>query len=438
MPVAGDGERVTRWSWWTDEAGNAATHARLALVAGPPGAAAGGAEGSMPDLDDRPPPVSPPPGGEVPDERVTAMRAFGRYWAQAVARRMESGPLGTPYSLPEARVIFDLARAGRVDLSTLRGIADIDAGHLARIVHRFRNEGLVRTGSAPADGGGRGQFVELTERGREVFALLDRQSAERTRGLLAGLHDGQQREVITAMATIRRALSGSQHPAPFTLRGLRPGDLGWVVERHATVYAEDYGYDEWFEGQVAGVVAGFAAARDPATERAWIAEVDGEPVGCVFCVRAGSRPPGSRPPGSRPPGSADEPVARLHGRLQLLLVQPSARGLGVGRRLVQECIAFARRAGYQTLGAQVQDSQRSAERILRAAGFRPYGGGRNPAARTGTGSTGCSTWPAIPSVGPAPIAPRRRAEERAATHPPGRPRRGQAGAGTRPADRMAE
>ncbi len=250
--------------------------------------------------------------------------------------------------------MVELARAGRVELGRLRRIVDVDAGQLARIVHRFRTEGLART--RPADPVGQGQTVELTGRGQAVVEVLDRQSADRTQGLLAGLREDQQKDLVAAMASIRRALSGPEHPAPFGLRGLRPGDLGWVVHRHGAVYAEEYGRDERFEGEVAEAVASFAARRDPIRERAWIAELDAAPVGCVFCTRlAGGR-------------TGDVPAA---ARLGLLLVEPSARGLGVGRRLVHECIAFARRAGYQQLQVRLDPRLHSARRIVQAAGFSP-------------------------------------------------------------------
>lgn len=291
----------------------------------------------------------------VAERRIAAVRTFGRYWARTVVPRMEAGPVGSPYSTAEATVIFDLAHSGRLDLTRLRGLVGVDAGHLARIVRRFRNEGLIVTAPPPTAATERGSSVELTDRGLAMFGVLERQSVERTRELLGGLREEQQREVVVAMATIRRALSASMRPTPFTLRGLRPGDLGWVVERHGSIYAEEFGCDERFEGGVARTVAAFAERRDPARERAWIVEVEGVAVGSAFCTSASEDP-------------AEE------AELRLLLVEPSARGLGVGRRLVQECVAFARRAGYLRVGAEVENGCVSALRILRAAGFTERAG----------------------------------------------------------------
>lgn len=306
-----------------------------------------------------------PGGGPAPDVRVAQVREFGRFWERDVVARLDDSLAGSTYSPAEARVVFDLADTGRSDLAGLRSGCGLECRQLIRVVHRLRNEGVLDV--RPAAGPG-GPVVGLTARGREVLALLDRQIAEHARSILAGLREERQRDVVAAMATIRRALSG-EVGRPFTLRGPRPGDLGWVVQRHGAVYAEEYGWDQRFEGDVADLVAGFAARRDPARERVWIAEVDGAPAGCVFCLDAEA-------------GGTDSTwTADGAARLGLLLVDPAARGLGIGWRLVGECLAFARQAGYRKVLLRTEEVFTSARRIVEAYGFEP--GDERPQLRYG-------------------------------------------------------
>lgn len=320
----------------------------------------------------------PVTGSAGTDARVAVVREFGRFWARDVVRRLDGGLAGSSYSPTEARVIFDLGSGGPAELARLRGICGIDAGRLARVVHRLRNEGVVVSTPSP---GPAGPVIGLTVHGQEVLAVLDRQIAEHARSILAGLREDRQRDVVAAMGTIRRALSGDSGE-PFRLRPPRAGDLGWVVQQHGAVYADECGWDKRFEGEVAALVSEFAVGRDPARERAWIAEVDAVPAGSVFCLGAatvdgaagtwmagGAVDRGScSGPGTEagPTGSAVVDDARL----ALLLVDPAARGLGLGRRLVGECVAFARRAGYRRLVLRTEDVFVSAERIAEAAGFR--------------------------------------------------------------------
>lgn len=322
--------------------------------------------------------------GERPSQaselRVAAVREFGRFWSTDMVARLDGGLSGSPYSPAEARVVFELGSGGPVDLASLRPATGLDTGHLARIVNRLRYEGVAAAVPAVGDGG---CLVQLTVAGRELLAELDRQVARQARSILGGLREDRQRDVVAAMTTIRRALSGEPEE-PFRVRPPRPGDLGWVIQRHGCVYAEEYGWDERFEGEVAGLLAGFTAGRDPARERGWIVEVDDAPVGCVFCFHEPATDPapgdttgtwmaggvagrGSPDAGSPDAGSPD--AGSPDARMRLLLVDPAVRGLGLGRRLVGECVAFAGRAGYGRLLLRTEDAFTSSHRIVEAAGF---------------------------------------------------------------------
>jgi GNAT superfamily N-acetyltransferase len=224
-------------------------------------------------------------------------------------------------------------------------VLEIDAGYMSRIIARFETDGIATRERSRADG--RRQVIALTGRGREAFKMLDRRSAEEIRALLSRLAEDDQQRVIGAMGAIREVLEGSRRPEPFLLRSPRSGDFGWVVQRHGVLYAEQYGWDESFEALVARIVADYIDHRDPKRESAWIAEVDGEPVGCVFCCKK------------------EENVAQL----RLLLVEPSIRGRGIGTRLVDECVSFARRAGYERMTLWTNDVLEDARRIYERAEF---------------------------------------------------------------------
>jgi DNA-binding MarR family transcriptional regulator/GNAT superfamily N-acetyltransferase len=281
---------------------------------------------------------------EMTSDPVAVIRAFNRFYTTVIGLLGE-GLLRTPYSLTEARVVFELAQRDATDAADLRRILDIDAGYLSRILARFETDGIVTRERSTLDG--RRQVVRLTDQGHAVFAMLDARSAEEIRELLAGVREEDQRRLVGAMGTIRGILEGSPRPAAFVLRPSAPGDLGWVVHRHGVLYAEEYGWDETFEALVAQIVAAYVEHRDPQRESVWIAEVDGAPVGCVFCVRK------------------DERTAQL----RLLLVEPRARGMGIGARLVEECLRFARRAGYGQMMLWTNDVLQQARRIYERAGF---------------------------------------------------------------------
>jgi DNA-binding MarR family transcriptional regulator/GNAT superfamily N-acetyltransferase len=278
------------------------------------------------------------------EDQVRAVRAFNRFYTDAIGVLRE-GLVYTPYSLTEARVLFELAQRTTSEVADLRATLNIDASYLSRILARFEANGLIEKERSVDDG--RRHVVHLTARGRAAFTTLDARSTEEARNLLSRLGEEDRRRLIGAMETIQEILRGPPRTDGFVLRPLGPGDFGWVVHRHGVLYAEEYGWDETFEALVARIVADYVEHRDPRRENAWIAEVAGEPVGCVFCVRK------------------DDETAWL----RLLLVEPSARGMGIGSRLVQECIRFARRAGYGQMMLWTNDVLLAARRIYQQAGF---------------------------------------------------------------------
>jgi DNA-binding MarR family transcriptional regulator/GNAT superfamily N-acetyltransferase len=281
----------------------------------------------------------------VDDERVAAVRRFNRFYT-SVLGLLRDGLLETPYSLTEARILFELAQRDQTDLSDLRQLLELDAGYLSRILGRFERHRLVRRDRSSVDG--RRQVLRLTKKGRAAFELLDRRSAQDVRGLLAGLSEDEQARLLNAMRDIEGVLASGRPPKAVVLRAPRPGDLGWVIERHGALYAAEYGWDETFEALVARIIADYVDRRDPRRETAWIAEVNGQRVGCVFCMKK------------------SDSVAKL----RLLLVEPSARGVGVGSRLVEECIRFARSVGYRRMTLWTNDVLQEARRIYERAGFR--------------------------------------------------------------------
>ena len=254
---------------------------------------------------------------------------------------------GSSFGLTEARVLFELAHRDDVAVSELRRDLDLDAGYLSRILSGFSTSGLVAREKSAADG--RRQVVRLTADGQRAFAELDQLQAGAIATMLAPLDEGQRAELVTSMGRIRRTLGDEPHWRGLVLRPPAPGDLGWVVERHGYRYAAEYGWDTTFEALVARIVADFAERDDSKREAAWIAELDGERVGCVFCTAAD---------------------AKDTARLRLLIVEPSARGAGVGTRLVDECLLFARRAGYRRITLWTNDVLVAARRIYERAGFR--------------------------------------------------------------------
>ena len=276
------------------------------------------------------------------------MREFNRVYTSMIGL-LHGGYLDTPYSLTEARVLFELAQAreterGESEISALRRSVDIDAGYLSRILARFEADGLVTRRRSDTDA--RRRVIRLTSAGEHAFDGLDRRSAAQIGGLLDQLTEAEQQRLTAAMATIREITGPRGRPAAVVLRSPRPGDLGWVVQRNGAIYAQEYGWDASYEALVARIVADYAGRADP-REAGWIAEVDGAPAGCVFCMRKDDRT----------------------AQLRLLLVEPGARGLGIGERLVAECLAFARRAGYPEIVLWTNDILVAARRIYQRFGF---------------------------------------------------------------------
>jgi DNA-binding MarR family transcriptional regulator/RimJ/RimL family protein N-acetyltransferase len=283
-------------------------------------------------------------------EHVAAVRAFNRFYTRVIGV-LGSGLLETPYSLTEARVLFELGRREEVELATLRAELGLDAGYATRILDRLEAEGLVVRSRSSADA--RRRVLRLSERGREAYRLLDGRSAAETEQLLAPLGAEGRQRLVASMDAVRRLLEREAGERPVVLREPGPGELGWVVQRHGALYAAEYGWDPTFEALVARIVGDFGASNDPHRERAWIADVDGAPAGCVFCVAKDGRT----------------------AQLRLLLVEPSARGLGLGTRLVDECIAFAQAAGYEEIVLWTNDVLVEARRIYERAGFALVGEG---------------------------------------------------------------
>lgn len=267
---------------------------------------------------------------------VAEVRAFNRFYTGVIGV-LDRGYLDSPYSLTEVRVLYELAHTESAEVVDLRRDLGLDAGYLSRMLARFESAGLVARESSSADA--RRQVVRLTQAGRDAFAVLDERSDEEIGTLLETVAD--PRRLVDAMATIRSLLAPEKREV--TLRGLRPGDLGWVVHRHGARYAEEQGYDVSFEQLTARIVADFGTPR----EAAWIAEVDGAPVGSIFCCHVDDRT----------------------AKLRLLLVEPSTRGLGVGTRLVDQCLSHAREVGYARIELWTVAGLDAARRIYERAGF---------------------------------------------------------------------
>lgn len=279
---------------------------------------------------------------EVSDLCVKQVRAFNRFYTSRIGILTDSVH-GSPYSLTEVRVLYEICYRPEPTAGTIGKDLGIDAGYMSRILRRFEQLGFVARTPSPQDA--RQSHLKLTEKGREVFGELDERTNVEVRRMLSTLPPNDLEQLTGSMGAIRAALGeGSQ---TFTLRGHRPGDIGWVVSRHGALYAPTY--NEKFEALVAEIGAKFLNEFDPTCERCWIAERDGQPIGSIFLVRGD-----------------EEGVAKL----RLLLVEPSARGMGVGGRLVDECIKFAREVGYKKITLWTQSDLVAARRIYERAGFR--------------------------------------------------------------------
>ncbi len=279
-------------------------------------------------------------------QRVAAVRRFNRFYTRRIGVLLE-GHLSSPYSLTEVRVIYELAHRDETTATALAKYLDLDPGYLSRLLRKLANLGQIE--KTPSTRDGRQSLLRLTDSGRGTFAMLNARSAAEIGAMLDELSPPEQTRLIEAMGIVEEVLGAEPEPkAPYLLRPHQPGDIGWVIQRHGVLYAREFGWDERFEALVAGVAAAFVENFDSQTERCWIAEKDGENVGSVFLAR-----------------QSDE-VAKL----RLLLVEPKARGLGIGRRLVDECIRFARSRGYKTMTLWTNSVLTAARQIYRDAGFR--------------------------------------------------------------------
>ena len=273
---------------------------------------------------------------------VDAVRRFNRFYTRRVGA-LRAGLLGSPYPLPEARLIYEIGHRRRCTASELAAELDLDAGYLSRLLRGLRRRGVVAAERSAEDA--RSSMLSLTVKGRQAFTMLDSRSRNEVGTMLRELPGGERERLVGAMRTVESLLT---HTRPrITLRAHRPGDMGWVVQRHGALYAAEYGWDQSFEALAAEIAAKFVRHYDPARERCWMAEADGEAVGCVFLVRQ----------------------TDLTAKLRLLLVEPRARGLGVGRRLVRECIAFARSKGYRKVVLWTQSTLVAARAIYESEGF---------------------------------------------------------------------
>ncbi|HET9799719.1 MAG TPA: helix-turn-helix domain-containing GNAT family N-acetyltransferase [Gemmatimonadaceae bacterium] len=283
--------------------------------------------------------------------RVAAVRRFNRFYTRLVGA-LDEGHLRSPFSLAEVRLLFELSQRDDPTASELAAELELDPGYLSRLLRRLQRRRLVSRSRSAHDA--RASHLALTPTGRAAFRGLDRRANAEVARLLASLDDRAQRRLLDSMATIARLLgardAAEARPVPaYVLRPPRAGDFGWIVQSHGEIYAREYGWNERFEALVARVVADFVDGFDPAREGCWIAERDGENVGSVMVAKDAQRP-----------GVA---------KLRLLLVHPSARGLGLGHRLVDECTRFARDAGYHTISLWTNRVLTAARRIYAEAGY---------------------------------------------------------------------
>jgi DNA-binding MarR family transcriptional regulator/GNAT superfamily N-acetyltransferase len=281
------------------------------------------------------------------DERVAIVRRFSRFYTHRIGV-LHEGLLGSPLSLTEGRVIWELAQRETATATELATALGLDAGYLSRILGGFERRRLIDR--RPSERDGRQSDVALTEEGRALYATIDRRSCEEIAALLGELGAAEQTHLVTALETAERLLGHGSKPAgpAYILRPHQPGDIGWIIHRQGVLYAEEYGFDMRFEALVAKIAAAFIENFDAARERCWIAERAGAAVGSVLLVK-----------------ESDEAA-----KLRLLYVEPKARGLGIGSRLVAECVRFARQQRYRRITLWTNDILVSARRIYQAAGFR--------------------------------------------------------------------
>jgi DNA-binding MarR family transcriptional regulator/GNAT superfamily N-acetyltransferase len=279
------------------------------------------------------------------DKQVGILRDFNRFYTRKIG--VLDGMASTPFSLAEARVLYELAHRERPTATDIRTELGLDAGYMSRILRDFEHRKLVRREQSKVDE--RQRFLSLTTKGRREFAPLDDRSNRDIAAMLERLSSTERKQLVEAVQTVRSLLDDKIEPQiPYLLRMHQPGDMGWIVHRQAILYAEEYGWDETYEALAAEIVAQFIKNYDPKRERAWVAERDGRRVGAVFVAK-----------------DSDE-IAKL----RLLHVEAEARGLGIGKRLVKECVQFARQAGYRKMTLWTQSILHAARHIYKETGFK--------------------------------------------------------------------
>jgi DNA-binding MarR family transcriptional regulator/GNAT superfamily N-acetyltransferase len=283
---------------------------------------------------------------------IASIRHFNRFYTRVIGT-LDEGLLQSPHSLTESRVLYELATRQHPTASEIAADLGVDMGYLSRILRTFEAKKLLSRQASASDA--RQSLLSLTATGRRQFRSLDQSANEQVRKMIHPLPIDQQTRLLASMASIESLLATNtkEPPQPFILRPHRPGDIGWVVERHGALYAQEYGWDQRFEALVARIAADFIDNFDPKRERCWIADRNGERLGCVFLVR-----------------DAESPKSYKTARLRLLLVEPSARGLGLGRTLVRQCTEFARSAGYRRIVLWTNSVLDTARRIYQDEGYK--------------------------------------------------------------------
>jgi DNA-binding MarR family transcriptional regulator/GNAT superfamily N-acetyltransferase len=276
---------------------------------------------------------------------VSAIRGFNRFYTRRIG--VVDGVASSPFSLAEARVLYELAHRQQPTATDIRKELGLDAGYMSRILRGFERRKLVTRERSKTDE--RQRFLSLTAKGRKAFAPLDERSNRDVAAMLKKLSPTERKQLVDAVQTVGKLLGDKAEPRTlYLLRQHQPGDMGWIVHRQAVLYAEEYGWDGTYEALAAEIVAQFIKNYDAKCERCWIAEKDGERVGAVFVAKASGET----------------------AKLRLLHVEPGARGLGIGRRLVDECVRFARQAGYQKMTLWTQSILHAARHLYKQAGFR--------------------------------------------------------------------
>jgi DNA-binding MarR family transcriptional regulator/GNAT superfamily N-acetyltransferase len=281
---------------------------------------------------------------------IASIRRFNRFYTRVIGT-LDEGVLQSPLSLTEGRVLYELATRQHPTASEIAADLGVDMGYLSRILRTFETRKLLRRQASASDG--RQSLLSLTAAGQRQFESLDKSASEQVSKMIQPLNHSQQTHLLTSMASIEAMLAPDATQQPYILRPHRPGDIGWVIERHGALYAQEYGWDQSFEALVARIAADFIDNFDPKRERCWIADRNGERLGCAFLVR-----------------DTESPRSTKTARLRLLLVEPTARGLGLGRTLVRQCTDFARSAGYRRIVLWTNSVLDTARRIYQDEGYK--------------------------------------------------------------------